>query len=125
MRAATDLCELRPAHSSRATGVPGMFAGAENRNTGREHLDRARHGHGIRFNPDRHVSNGGSFDVGWDNEMPVQEVRVESFYLAKYPVTQGQWEKADAGETLPSLKEGTCIRSSRSAGHMCRRSFAG
>ena len=36
---------------------------------------------------------GDLFDVGWDNETPVREVRVEQFYLGKYPVTQGQWEK--------------------------------
>jgi formylglycine-generating enzyme required for sulfatase activity len=36
---------------------------------------------------------GDLFDVGWDNETPTREVRVESFCLAKYPVTQGQWEK--------------------------------
>jgi len=36
---------------------------------------------------------GDLFDVGWDNETPTRDVRVESFYLAKHPVTQGQWEK--------------------------------
>jgi len=36
---------------------------------------------------------GDLFDVGWDNETPVQEVRVEGFYLGKHAVTQGQWEK--------------------------------
>jgi formylglycine-generating enzyme required for sulfatase activity len=34
---------------------------------------------------------GDLFDVGWDNETPVQEVRIEGFYLGKYAVTQGQW----------------------------------
>ena len=36
---------------------------------------------------------GDLFEVGWDNETPTREIRVESFYLARYPVTQGQWEK--------------------------------
>ena len=36
---------------------------------------------------------GDLFEVGWDNETPIRTVAVESFYLAKYPVTQGQWEK--------------------------------
>lgn len=30
---------------------------------------------------------------GWDNETPLRKVRVESFYLGIYPVTQGQWER--------------------------------
>ncbi len=33
---------------------------------------------------------------GWGNETPLREVRLASFYLGKYPVTQGQWEKVMA-----------------------------
>jgi formylglycine-generating enzyme required for sulfatase activity len=36
---------------------------------------------------------GDLFEVGWDNETPAREVAVASFYLAKHPVTQGQWQK--------------------------------
>jgi formylglycine-generating enzyme required for sulfatase activity len=36
---------------------------------------------------------GDLFEVGWDNETPTREIAVESFYLAKTPVTQGHWEK--------------------------------
>jgi formylglycine-generating enzyme required for sulfatase activity len=36
---------------------------------------------------------GDLFEVGWDNETPAREVAVESFCLARYPVTQGQWAK--------------------------------
>jgi formylglycine-generating enzyme required for sulfatase activity len=42
---------------------------------------------------------GGSFQMGdqsgdgWANELPVQEVRVDDFFIAKFPVTQGQWMK--------------------------------
>jgi formylglycine-generating enzyme required for sulfatase activity len=36
---------------------------------------------------------GDLFEVGWDNETPTRNVSVESFYIAKTPVTQGQWEK--------------------------------
>jgi len=36
---------------------------------------------------------GDLFDVGWDNETPLQEVRIEGFYIGKHAVTQGQWEK--------------------------------
>ncbi len=42
---------------------------------------------------------GGSFMMGdasgdgSDNERPVHEVRVDDFYMGKFPVTQGQWEK--------------------------------
>jgi formylglycine-generating enzyme required for sulfatase activity len=38
---------------------------------------------------------GDLFGVGWDNETPVREVRVEAFYLGKFPVTQGQWQKVE------------------------------
>jgi formylglycine-generating enzyme required for sulfatase activity len=44
---------------------------------------------------------GDLYGDGWDNELPLQDVRVESFYLAKYPATQGQWEKLMQGN--PSL----------------------
>jgi formylglycine-generating enzyme required for sulfatase activity len=44
---------------------------------------------------------GDLFDVGWDNEAPVHEVRIEAFYLGKYAVTQGQWEKLMAAN--PSM----------------------
>jgi formylglycine-generating enzyme required for sulfatase activity len=36
---------------------------------------------------------GDLFGDGWDNERPLREARVASFYLGKYPVTQGQWER--------------------------------
>ena len=36
---------------------------------------------------------GDLFGDGWDNETPLQEVRIASFYLARHPVTQGAWEK--------------------------------
>jgi formylglycine-generating enzyme required for sulfatase activity len=36
---------------------------------------------------------GDLFEVGWDNETPARNIPIESFYLGKYPVTQGQWEK--------------------------------
>ncbi len=38
-------------------------------------------------------SMGDLFEVGWDNETPPREVRIEDFFLAKTPVTQGQWSK--------------------------------
>jgi formylglycine-generating enzyme required for sulfatase activity len=44
---------------------------------------------------------GDLYGDGWDNELPLQEVRVESFYLSKHPVTQGQWEKLMPGN--PSM----------------------
>jgi formylglycine-generating enzyme required for sulfatase activity len=34
---------------------------------------------------------GDLFDEGVDNEKPIHEVRLDSFYLGKYPVTQEQW----------------------------------
>ncbi|MCP4687827.1 MAG: SUMF1/EgtB/PvdO family nonheme iron enzyme [Desulfobacterales bacterium] len=36
---------------------------------------------------------GDGFGDGSANELPVHEVRVDDFYMGKYPVTQGQWEK--------------------------------
>jgi formylglycine-generating enzyme required for sulfatase activity len=36
---------------------------------------------------------GDLYGDGWDNELPLQEVCVEGFYLSKHPATQGQWEK--------------------------------
>jgi formylglycine-generating enzyme required for sulfatase activity len=42
---------------------------------------------------------------GWDNETPQREVRIEGFYLAKHPVTQGQWEKV-MGENPSMFRKG-------------------
>ena len=39
---------------------------------------------------------GDLYGEGWDNETPLREVRIPSFYLGKYPVTQGQWERVMA-----------------------------
>jgi formylglycine-generating enzyme required for sulfatase activity len=36
---------------------------------------------------------GDLYGEGWDNETPLREVRIASFYLGKYQVTQGQWER--------------------------------
>ena len=36
---------------------------------------------------------GDLYGDGWDNELPLREVRIESFYLARYVVTQDPWEK--------------------------------
>ncbi|RLC01476.1 MAG: sulfatase-modifying factor protein, partial [Deltaproteobacteria bacterium] len=36
---------------------------------------------------------GDTFGDGDDDEKPVHEVRLDEFYIGKYPVTQGQWEK--------------------------------
>jgi formylglycine-generating enzyme required for sulfatase activity len=44
---------------------------------------------------------GDLYGDGWDNESPLREVHVESFYLARYPATQGQWEKVM--EANPSM----------------------
>jgi len=60
---------------------------------------------------------GGTFQMGctseqgsdcWDNEMPVHNVTVSSFYIGKYPVTQAQWQAVMGenpsyfrGENLP------------------------
>jgi formylglycine-generating enzyme required for sulfatase activity len=38
---------------------------------------------------------------GWENEAPLREVCIERFYLGKYPVTQGQWERVMAAN--PSM----------------------
>ncbi|MBW1699016.1 MAG: SUMF1/EgtB/PvdO family nonheme iron enzyme [Deltaproteobacteria bacterium] len=35
---------------------------------------------------------GDTFGEGIDNEKPVHEVHLDSFYIGKYPVTQGQWK---------------------------------
>jgi formylglycine-generating enzyme required for sulfatase activity len=44
---------------------------------------------------------GDLFGDGWDNETPLREVMIESFYLARYPVTQAAWEKVM--EANPSM----------------------
>ena len=36
---------------------------------------------------------GDTFGDGNDNEKPVHGVKLDSFYIGKYPVTQGQWKK--------------------------------
>ena len=42
---------------------------------------------------------------GWDNETPLREVRIESFYLGRYPATQSQWEKV-MGENPAMFRKG-------------------
>jgi formylglycine-generating enzyme required for sulfatase activity len=46
--------------------------------------------------PEGSFQMGDLYGEGWDNETPLREVRIASFYLGKYPVTQGQWEKVMA-----------------------------
>ena len=48
---------------------------------------------------------GDLFNVGWDNEVPVQEIRIDAFYLGKFTVTQEQWEKVMA-ENLSRFRKG-------------------
>jgi len=36
---------------------------------------------------------GDTFGVGIDNEQPVHQVQLSDFYIAKYPVTQAQWNR--------------------------------
>ncbi|MFO7707332.1 MAG: SUMF1/EgtB/PvdO family nonheme iron enzyme [Desulfobacterales bacterium] len=36
---------------------------------------------------------GDLFGNGWENELPVREVRVADFHIGRYPVTQGQWRR--------------------------------
>lgn len=48
------------------------------------------------FFEDMVLVGGGSFQMGSDqfnDEKPVHTVIVPSFYISKYPVTQGQWQK--------------------------------
>lgn len=48
---------------------------------------------------------GDLYGEGWDNETPLQEVRIEGFYLGKYPATQSQWEKV-MGENPSMFRKG-------------------
>jgi formylglycine-generating enzyme required for sulfatase activity len=36
---------------------------------------------------------GDLFGDGWENETPVHTVRLDGFFMGRYPVTQGQWER--------------------------------
>jgi formylglycine-generating enzyme required for sulfatase activity len=45
------------------------------------------------FVPGASFQMGDLFGDGWANELPVHEVRVDAFFIAKFPVTQGQWAK--------------------------------
>ena len=55
---------------------------------------------------------GGTFEMGgadqdaYDWEKPVHEVRVSSFYMSKYPVTQALWKAVMGEATNPSLFRG-------------------
>ncbi len=40
---------------------------------------------------------GDLFGDGWENELPVREVRVADFRIGRYPVTQGQWRRVMPG----------------------------
>ncbi len=48
---------------------------------------------------------GDVFGDGYDGEKPVHEVRLNSFYMGKYPVTQGQWKKV-MGSNPSHFKKG-------------------
>lgn len=48
---------------------------------------------------------GDTFGDGSDNEMPVHEVVLDGFYLGKYPVTQGQWNRV-MGKNPSKFKKG-------------------
>lgn len=45
------------------------------------------------FVPGGAYQMGDLFGDGWENELPVREVRVADFFIGKYPVTQGQWRR--------------------------------
>jgi formylglycine-generating enzyme required for sulfatase activity len=36
---------------------------------------------------------GDTFGEGGENELPVHEVRLDAFFIARYPVTQSQWNR--------------------------------
>jgi formylglycine-generating enzyme required for sulfatase activity len=36
---------------------------------------------------------GDLFGDGWENENPVHTVRLDGFFMGRFPVTQGQWER--------------------------------
>ncbi len=48
---------------------------------------------------------GDTFGDGYDDEKPVHEVCVDGFYIGKYEVTQGQWEKV-MGNNPSSFRKG-------------------
>jgi serine/threonine protein kinase len=48
---------------------------------------------------------GDTFEDGYDYEKPVHPVRVSDFYLAKYPINQGQWMKM-MGSNSSDFKKG-------------------
>ena len=48
---------------------------------------------------------GDIFGDGDDDEKPVHEVRLDEFYIGKYPVTQGQWKKI-MGDNPSYFEEG-------------------
>lgn len=45
------------------------------------------------FVPGAAYQMGDLFGDGWENELPVREVRVADFLIGRYPVTQGQWRR--------------------------------
>ena len=62
---------------------------------------------------------GDTFGDGDDDEKPVHEVQVDSFYIGKFPVTQGEWKKVT--ETIRRiLRKGMIIRWNRYPGMMRR-----
>jgi formylglycine-generating enzyme len=47
------------------------------------------------FEPDLIFVEGGTFKMGsndYDDEKPIHDVRLDSFYMGKYPITQAQWK---------------------------------
>ena len=49
------------------------------------------------FVPGGSFMMGAGFGKGYNREKPVHEVTLDEFYIGKFPVTQGQWEKVMGG----------------------------
>ncbi len=49
---------------------------------------------------------GDLFGEGWENELPVREVQVGDFRIARYAVTQGQWQRVMAANPARFQKGG-------------------
>ena len=45
------------------------------------------------FVPGGRFKMGDTFGDGLEDEIPIHEVKLDGFYLGKYPVTQGQWKQ--------------------------------
>jgi len=104
MRPAPDVCDLQPAHSRRESECPhAATTKREGRRTPASTSNRSQHG--ICLRAGRDVFKWGSLRRRLGQRIAAAEVRIESFYLARYVVTKTRGRRY-WGRILPCSQRG-------------------